>query len=269
MILPKYPIYIPSYRRSDCFKTPPLFKKHGVPFYLVVDSNDWDDYCKAGYEEHLLRLPFLNNGTSYPPRIFIWEHSEANGDARHWQIDDNIYHFKHFTGKKRLYIPPGAALRMVEEFSDQYTNVAIYGPNYCTFCMPGQNHGPVRFNVHIYSCMCIKNDLPFRWRGPWNEDVDLCLQALVAGYCTIATNFVCQNKAATMQIKGGNTVSYTNLDSRAYGARTLQAKWPGLVELTNKYGRPHFHIKNNWKQFEGNKLIRDPDYVPLKFKVLA
>ena len=260
-------MYIPSYKRAECTKTAALFKKHKVPFFLVVDENDREDYCRAGYEEHLLLLPFLNNGTSYPPRNFIWEHSVSEGAKRHWQVDDNIFHFKRFTGKERQYIPPGVALRMIEEFSDQYTNIAIFGPNYSTFCMPYQSTPPVRFNCHIYSCMCIKNDLPFRWRGPWNEDVDLCLQSLVEGYCTIATQFVCQQKAATMTTKGGNTVSYSNLDSRAYGSRTLQAKWPGLVELTNKYGRPHFHIKKNWAMFRSNKLIKDPNYTPMKFSV--
>jgi len=263
----RYPIYIPSHGRYESMLTPPLFKKHGVPFYLVVDETQWDKYCQAGYEEHLLKLPFLNNGTSFPPRVFITEHSRANGDKRHWQIDDNIRSFKYFNGKARVPTDSGLALRIVENFCDRWLNVGVYGPNYNCFNIPGTVKKPYRKNTHIYSCMCMLNSLPFTWRGPWNEDVDLCLQTLAHKYCTIACNFMGAEKMATMTVKGGNSDAYQNLDSRAYGSRTLQQRWPGIVELKNKYGRPHFHIKNNWQMFKDIPLVKDPDYEPESFKL--
>lgn len=261
-MIPRYPIYIPSHGRSESMLLPPLLKKYKVPFHLVVDDSQWELYLAKGYEEYMLKLPFLNNGTSFPPRVFITEHSRQNGDKRHWQIDDNIRCFRKYNGKTRIRIHPGMALRMIENFCDQWSNVGIYGPNYSFFCIPGCVNKPWYKNHHVYSCMCMLNELPFTWRGPWNEDVDLCLQSLAHKYCTIATNFVCSDKMATMTTKGGNSDAYQNLDSRAYGSRTLVARWPGVVELTNKWGRPHFNVKNAWRMFKDIPLKRDPNYTP-------
>ncbi len=264
---PRYPIYIPSHGRSESMLLPPVLKEFKVPFHLVVDETQWDLYAAKGYEEYMLKLPFKNNGTSFPPRVFITEHSRANGDHRHWQIDDNIRSIMYMNGKVRINIHPGTGLRMIENICDKYSNVGIYGPNYDTFAIPRATPKPLRKNVHVYSCMCMLNSLPFTWRGPWNEDVDLCLQSLSRGFPTIQTQFVVANKMPTMTTKGGNSDAYQNLDSRAYGSRTLVSRWPGVVELTNKYGRPHFHVKNNWKGFKDVPLIRDPDYIPEDIKI--
>jgi len=47
---------------------------------------------------------------------------------------------------------------------------------------------PFYHNVHVYSFMCIKNNIKQRWRGRYNEDTDLCLQVLAGGLCTILLN---------------------------------------------------------------------------------
>ena len=217
-----------------------------------------------------LVTPFSNlNQRSIPVRNFIWDHSNELGAKRHWCIDDNIRDWRHFNGKDRIRMHSGLALRMVENFCDRFSNVGVYGPYYTFFTIPRTVKVPYRKNVHVYSCMCVKNDLPCRWRGPWNEDVDLCLQSLAIKHCTIGTHFITADKMATMTMKGGNSDEYQNLDSRAYGSRTLQQRWPGVVELKNKYGRPHFHIKDNWQLFKDIPLKRDPDYVPedIKFKL--
>ena len=115
-VKPKYPIYIPSHGRSESMLLPPLLKEWKVPFHLVVDESQWDLYRAKGYEEYMLKLPFLNNGTSFPPRVFINEHSKANGDKRHWQVDDNIRCFRRYDGARRIKIDPGLGLRMIENF---------------------------------------------------------------------------------------------------------------------------------------------------------
>jgi hypothetical protein len=268
-ITTKYPIYIPSHGRADSMLLPPLLKKYKVPFTLVVDESQWELYKDKGFEPEMLKLPFLNNGTSFPPRTFITQHSRELGHKRHWQIDDNIRSFKYFDGQDRIKIHPGTALRLIENFCDRWKNVAIYGPNYSSFTIPRMANKPYRKNTHIYSCMCVLNSIPFEWRGPWNEDVDLCLQALAHKYCTIATNFICSEKMATMKTKGGNTTAYQNLDVRAYGARTLVQRWPGVVELANRYGRPHFKVVKNWQMFKDIPLLLDPDYIAETIKIKA
>lgn len=39
--------------------------------------------------------------------------------------------------------------------------------------------------VHVYSCTLILNSIEQRWRLLYNDDTDLCLQVLAAGWCTI------------------------------------------------------------------------------------
>ena len=266
-ILPKYPIFIPSHKRSDNALTPKLFMQYGVPFKLVVDKSEYDNYAKIYGDHNLLVLPFLNNGTPCPPRVWIMNYSRDQGDHRHWIIDDNIRWFCYFNGRTRIQIQPNLGLRLCEEFCDQWTNVGIYGPYYSFLSNARITPVPFRKNVHVYSCMCVLNSLPFNWRGPWNEDVDLCLQSLAHKYCTIGTTFITQEKMKTMSMKGGNSTAYQNLDSRAYGSRVLQRRWPSVVELKNKYGRPHFHVKDSWRMFKDIPLVKDPNYKPKSFNL--
>lgn len=264
----RHPVYVISKGRPDCCFTAINLLKHKVPFKLVVEPQELDNYRHCIPDADFLVTPFSNLGQrSIPVRNFIWEHSNNLNAKRHWCIDDNIRCFRKYDGAKRYKIDAGLGLRMIENFCDKYTNIGVYGPYYTCFTVPRTVTVPYRKNVHVYSCMCVKNDLPFRWRGPWNEDVDLCLHSFAKGFCTIATYFICSDKMATMTMKGGNSTEYQNLDSRAYGSRTLQQRWPGVVELTNKYGRPHFKIKDNWQKFKDIPLIKDPDYKPESFKL--
>jgi hypothetical protein len=105
----------------------------------------------------------------------------------------------------------GASLKVIEDFTERYTNIAISGMNYTTFVGLSANNTkskmpPFYLNTHVYSCILILNELPHRWRGRYNEDTDLCLQVLSDKWCTVAFNAISQHKAAmTMTMKGGNT----------------------------------------------------------------
>ena len=265
---PKYPLYVISKGRPDCCLSAINLLKHKVNFKLVVEPQDLDAYRNCMPDADYLVTPFSNLGErSIPVRNYIWNHSNNLNAKRHWCIDDNIRVWRKFDGESRIQINPGLGLRLIENHCDRWINVGIYGPYYTFFAIPRSVKIPYRKNIHVYSCMCIKNDLPFRWRGPWNEDVDLCLQSLANKHCTIGTYFITSDKMATMTMKGGNSDAYQNLDSRAYGSRTLQQRWPGIVELKNKYGRPHFHIKNNWRMFKDIPLVKDPDYEPESLKL--
>lgn len=260
---PKHPLYVISKGRADCCLSALELLRFRVKFTLVVEPQELEKYRAIMPDADYLVTPFSNLGErSIPVRNFIWDHSSSLGATRHWCIDDNIRQWRKFDGRNRIHMHPGVALRMIENICDKWSNVGVYGPYYTFFTVPRICTVPYRKNVHVYSCMCIRNDLPFRWRGPWNEDVDLCLQSLSTKNCTIGTHFICADKMATMTMKGGNSTEYQNLDSRAYGARSLAQRWPGVVELVNKYGRPHFHVKNDWRMFKDIPLVKDFSYVP-------
>lgn len=261
-----HPIYVISKGRPDCCLSSLCLQENSVPHKLVVEPQELDEYKKYMPDADYLVTPFSNlNQKSIPVRNFIWEHSIENGATRHWCVDDNIRKWRYFNGHERIAINPLLAFQVIEEFTHRFSNVAISGPAYTFFALPKQNMPPFRKNCHVYSCMLIRNDLPFRWRGPWNEDVDLNLQSLAIKQCTLQLNAITCDKQATMTMKGGNSAEYQNLDSRAYGSRTLQQRWPGIVELTNKYGRPHFHIKDNWQLFRDIPLVKNTDHVPKSF----
>ena len=261
-----YPIYVISKGRADCCYSSINLQKNNVRHKVVVEPQELASYKKHMPDADFLVTPFSNLGErSIPVRNFVWQHSLDNGHTRHWCVDDNIRKWRYFNGHERIGINPLIAFQVVEEFTHRFTNIGISGPAYTFFALPKQNMPPFRKNCHVYSCMLIKNNLPFRWRGPWNEDVDLNLQSISIKQCTLQLNAITCDKQATMTMKGGNSTEYQNLDSRAYGARSLQQRWPGIVEITNKYGRPHFHVKDGWQMFRDIPLIKDLDHKPRSF----
>lgn len=245
----RYPIYVPSKGRYENCLTAKFLIKDNTPFYLVVEDHEYDQYAARFGEERLLVLPFANQGTVVPARNWIKQHSIESGYDRHWQIDDNIRYIKRKYQGKRILCNADVALSSVEDFTERYTNIAIAGLNYEMFLPNGQKTPPFRLNVHVYSCSMIDNHADIAWRGIYNEDTDLCLQALAKGYCTVLVNVFLVHKLQTMKAKGGNTPMYQG-DGRLKMAQELQQRWPEYVEIKRRYGRWQHVIKNSWRQFK-------------------
>lgn len=253
----RYPVYIPSKGRADCCLTARVLVKERVPFFLVVEPQEADAYAAEFGRERLLILPFQNLGIgSMPARNWIWEHARASGAKRHWAIDDNISGFWRRWKARKIRCDAGAALSACEDFTDRYENVAVSGLNYYMFSINKTKQPPFYLNVHVYSCMLIDTALPFRWRGKHNEDVDLCLQSLSRGYCTILLNAFLAWKMTTMTMKGGNTDTLYQGDGRARAARYLQRAWPGVVEVKRRFNRPHHVVKGAWAGFDTPLKLR-------------
>ncbi len=109
---------------------------------------------------------------------------------------------------------------------------------------------PFVANVHVYSCLLIRNDLPYRWRGRYNEDTDLCLQVLAGGLCTVLFNAFLIYKMPTMTMKGGNSAELYKGDGRLKMARSLERAWPGTVSIYRRFQRPQHLVKGQWKAFD-------------------
>ena len=123
------------------------------------------------------------------------------------------------------------------------------------FGVPGSSSKPFFLNAHVYSFILVRNDLPFRWRGPYNEDTDLCLQTLALGECTVLVNVFLAFKMPTMRMKGGNTDELYQGDGRLKMARSLERRWPGVVTVRRRYGRPQHVV--DWKRFRTPLRYRD------------
>lgn len=255
---PKYPIYIPSKSRYDSRLTSKALEKLNIPYKIVIEKEEYDDYAKHIDKDKILVLPFSNKGLIYS-RCWIMEHSIELGYKRHWQLDDNIQDFYRLNRSKRLHVDDGTIFRCAEDFSDRYKNVAYSGFNYMGLCVPNKRTKPYLLNGRVYSCTLVNNSVPYRWRSIYNDDTDVCLQAFKDGLCTILFNAFLCDKTATMVLSGGNTDSlYKIKDGRLKMAQALVDLHPDVCTIKWKWDRWQHHV--NYKPFRKNKLIKVDNY---------
>ena len=261
---PRHPVYVISKGRWESRLTVKALERMGVPYRVCVEPSEYRKYAKVIDPGKILKLPedfsALGKG-SIPVRNWAWEHSVAQGAERHWVLDDNIRKFMYQTDNIRIRLESGICFRAVEDFADRYTNVALAGMHYTFFAPPGwTNPPPFYLNTRVYSCILIRNDLPYRWRGRYNEDTDLSLRALKDGLCTVLFNVFKCDKMRTMTMKGGNTDELYKEDGRLKMAESLKKQHPGIVTITKKWGRWQHQV--DYRGFKRNRLVPNPDYVP-------
>lgn len=250
---PEYPVYIVSKGRWESRLTAKALDAMAVPYHIVVEPQEHDNYATVIDPAKILILPFSNLGQgSIPARNWIWDHALSIGAKRHWILDDNIRWFARIGGNKKTQLSSGVCFLAVEKFVDQYENIALAGLQYEMFVPAREKCRTYILNTRIYSCILIKNDLPYRWRGRYNEDTDLSLRILKDGWCTfLCQEFVCK-KTATMTMKGGNTDQLYIGNGRRLMAESLMEQHPDVVEIVWKWNR--WQHKVDYLPFKCNKL---------------
>jgi len=254
---PLYPIYIISKGRWESRLTSKSLEKMSVPYRIVIEPQELEKYSNVISPEKILVLPFQNlNQGSIPARNWVWEHAISEGAKRHWILDDNISGFERLNRNKRIKIKSGGIFKCAEDFVDRYENVALAGFEYRHFSGGARREKPpFRTNTRIYSCILIDNQIPFRWRGKYNEDTDLAIRVLKSGFCTILFHCLLQSKVATMVMSGGNTDTiYNKGDERLEFAKSLQQQHPDVVKVVRRYNRWHHDV--DYSLFQRNKLKR-------------
>lgn len=256
---PIYPIYIISKGRWESRLTSKALEKRNIPYRIVVEPSEFDNYASVIDEKKIIVTPenFSELGQgSIPVRNFVWEHSIKEGHAKHWLLDDNISNFLRLNRNRKLPTGDGTTFRVAEIFTDRYENVAFSGFNNIAFA-PDRSPTipPFYLNTRVYSMTLIRNDLPYRWRGRYNEDTDICLRALKDGWCTILFNAFLGDKGTTMTQKGGNTDTiYNTGDQRRAFAESLAEQHPDVAKVTWKFNRWHHQV--DYSSFKKNKLKR-------------
>jgi hypothetical protein len=254
----KYPIYIISKGRWDTRLTSKSLELMKVPYSIVVEPSEYENYAKYIDAKKIIVLPSnlseLGQG-SIPVRNYVWDHSVSLGYKRHWLLDDNINGFERLNKNTRGRIKCDSIFLAVEDFVDRYENIALAGFEYRQFGGGARRpKPPYKLNHRVYSTTLIKNDIPYRWRGKYNEDTDLCLRVLKDGWVTLTFNCFLQNKMTTMSMKGGNTDSiYAEDNERREFAESLFRQHPDCVKVVKRYNRWHHEV--DYSKFEENALI--------------
>lgn len=240
----------------------------GISFRVIVEESEAEQYSKLVGANKVLVLPvnYLNDydtlddfgdSKSKGPgaaRNFAWKTALSEGHEWHWVLDDNIDDFHRLNRNIKAPVRTDATFVAAETFVQRYTNLAIAGFNYYSFCKSDAKANPYVKNTRIYSCLLIRNDIPFKWRGRYNEDTILCLDVLKAGWATFQFNAFLQGKVTTQRMKGGNTKEFYDVEGTLAKSQMLADVHPDVAKVVWKFNRWHHHV--DYRQFKHNDLGR-------------
>lgn len=264
---PRWPIYIVSKGRAKTRLTMRSLDEINVPYFVVVEAQERDEYAAVIDAAKILVLDpkfqveydafddlgMTKSKGAGPARNFAWDHALKSGAEYHWVMDDNINHFWRHHCNSKIRVSDGTIFRCMEDFVARYSNVAMAGPQYYMFCSRKSKLPPYVVNTRIYSCNLIRNDVPFRWRGRYNEDTDLSLRMLKAKWCTVQFNAFLQWKVTTQHMRGGNTKEFYAKEGTLPKSQMLARMHPDVAEVTFKWGRWHHHV--DYRAFQRNRLV--------------
>ena len=264
----RYPVYIVSKGRWQSRLTSRALERMRVPYRIVVERQEFDQYASVIDPEKILILPqkYLDQYDTFDAwdaskskgsgaaRNFCWEHSLRLGASRHWLLDDNIEAFNRLNRNIKPACESGAIFCAAEDFVDRYETIGIAGFNYYSFAKATDPVPPYILNTKVYSCLLINNVIPYRWRGRFNEDVDLCLRVLKDGWVTLQFNAFLAGKVTTQRMKGGNTEELYRAEGTRKKSEMLAEMHPDVAKVVWKFNRWHHQV--DYSPFKGNKLVR-------------
>jgi len=264
---PQFPIYIPSKKRWHSRLTIKSLEYMNVPFSVIVEADEFDDYAKVVDKSKILILPqkYLDEYDTFDDlgfskskgpgaaRNFAWDHSIEKGFKFHWVMDDNLDAFHRLNRNDKWEVSSGTIFKIMEDFVLRYGNIAMAGPNYYSFAKRTDSVAPFILNTRIYSCNLIRNDTPYRWRGRYNEDTDLSLRMLKDGWCTVQFNAFLQGKVTTQRMVGGNTEVFYSKEGTYNKSKMLEDMHPDVAKVVWRFNRWHHHV--DYRPFKKNKLI--------------
>ena len=266
---PKYPIYVITRGRLKIRQTISALEKMQVPHKVVVDSDQYEQYAQVINSDRILvvppsyytqyntcdRLGITKRTGPGAARNYCWDNAIENGYSYHWVMDDNISFFARMHKNITIRCWDGTPFRIMEDFCERYKNVSMAGPQYWMFAPQRRSHPPFTLNTRIYSCNLIRNDVPFRWRGRYNEDTILSLDMLKAGWCTILFYVFQQQKMSTQTLDGGNKTEFYDKEGTLPKSLMQVAVHPDVSRLVWKFHRWHHHV--DYKKFKQTLTLKE------------
>lgn len=245
----KYTIYIPSKGRANVHKATKALV--GLNYLLVVEPQEYDEYCNVHSPERVLRLDKNNQGLAYS-RNFIKNYSRSIGEEKHWQVDDDIEGFKiRKSGFDRNEkVSAITCLSIVEYCIDIFSNVAIAGINSDIFAF-SRKHA-VQKNKLTCQCVLVDNNMVGEWAYGGVEDWHYTLTVLENGYCTLAFDHLMTYSPPPGKNPGGCTdVHYSEHVLRPMLEEFIKL-WPGRFFIKEE---PMSHKK--WRLKPARKFFSD------------
>lgn len=261
----RYPIFIVSKGRWSNGLTAKALNRMGIDYRVIVEAEELEKYADHIPMYRLLILPkkYLDEydtcddvlGRSKGPgaaRNYAWALSIQEGYSRHWVLDDNLDDFHRLNRNNKTPVRTPATFCAAEDFVDRYENAYISGFNYYSFCKSTDAVPPYVLNTRIYSCLLIQNNIPYRWRGRYNEDTDLSIRVLKDGNCTIQFNAFLCGKVTTQRMKGGNTKEFYSEEGTLNKSQMIMDLHPDVAKVVWKFNRWHHEV--DYKRFKKNTL---------------
>ena len=159
------------------------------------------------------------------------------------------------------YFPKEKLLILDKKYQDNYETFDDLGNT------KSKGPGPARNFIWEHSISeghdwhWVRNELSYRWRGRYNEDTDLSLVMLKAGWATVQFNAFLQNKAPTQTFAGGNTEAFYAGEGTKPKSQMLVDMHPDVARLVWRFNRWHHHV--DYLPFKKLGLIRKPNYEEL------
>lgn len=262
---PRFPIYIVSKGRAERCLTSRALHRLGVDHYIVIEEDEFGDYAEhvetptsllvldPRYKAEYETCDDFGDDKGKGPgaaRNFAWAHAQESGHAWHWVMDDNISRFHRLNRNLKVPVADGTMFAVMEDFALRFDNVGMVGPGYHGLTKQRDLLPPYILNTRIYSCALIRNDVPYRWRGRYNEDTDLSLRMLKDGWVTVQFNAFLQEKVMTQRVKGGNTDALYAEDGTLPKSQMLADLHPDVASVVWKFNRWHHEV--DYSRFRTN-----------------
>lgn len=250
-----YPIYIPSKNRADNVTTAKLLKDSGVPFKILVEPQDVNKYLENYDVSELLVMDKNDGGIDYA-RNFAKEHSTQAGHQYHWQFDDDIRKFLFRKDGKNQRANPAEVINSIETVVNLYSNIGTAAAKYDTFAFAANS--PITLNKMVASAMLFKNDPDVTFRPNIIDDIDITMQYLTKGYCSLVFSTSLVSLPTTPNDTGGMGKEARVGDKMRKRCENLVAQWGNdAFKVITKNGAPRIAPSRVWNTFPQQPQLKD------------
>ncbi len=237
-----YPVYIPSKGRAETATTPKLLEQVNIPYTLVVEQQEARDYIKHFPNARVTVLNESHRGIAYA-RNAILEYARSDHPGWYWMIDDDIKQF--YRLQDTIFLNDTArVLEDVEKLVNQHQRLAqaTIGRKNRT-----KQKLPLCWNVSCCGCVCNHADRVGTYREHVQEDTDMSLQVVSAGYMTVQFNHIVLSTPLRGQNTGGLQEAYARKDPLEWSQNLVNIWGSAICRIKKTKSAVKVHV--NWDYF--------------------